>query len=1156
MAPDSSDFVHLHVHSEYSLLDGANRIEPMVKYAKELGQTAIALTDHGVMFGMEQFRAACKKHEIKPILGCEMYITPNHRTARGNAERREIHHLTLLAENFQGYRNLMKLSSIGHVEGFYSKPRIDFETLEAHKEGLIATSSCLAGLIPQSFVRGDEKKALEYTSRFVDLFGRERFFIEMMDHGISDQHTANAGLLRIARDQNLRMIATNDCHYLRKEDHTLHDVLMCVQMGCCVADTTRMKYVNEFYIKSTQEMAAIFSEHPEAILNTRLVAEMCNVDFPEKEYHVPRFECPDGLEEPEYLEKVVWEGARMRYGARSDTDEVLRDRIKFELGVILEMGFPGYFLIVADFIDYARKSGIPVGPGRGSAAGSVVAYCMRITELDPLEHNLLFERFLNPDRLSMPDIDVDFSNEGRGEVIEYVRKKYGEKCVAQIVTFGTMKAKAAIRDVGRALGIELKRVDRVAKLVPEGPKINLKKALEESVELRQMIEGDPELQRLYEYASGLEGMSRHTSTHAAGVVIADRDITDYVPLYKSPKEEGAVTQFDMNEVEELGLLKMDFLGIKNLSIIQRVERWLKERENIDIDWDKLNHVDEKTYMNLHKGQTAGVFQLESAGMTKLVKSLKPTNFADLTALLAIYRPGPLRMGMDAMYVKRKHGQEKVAYDHPILEPILKETFGIFLYQEQVMRVAMEMCGFTRGEADMLRKAMGKKQVDKMEKMLPQFIAGAKEKSGVDERLSKHIWDQIAAFAEYGFNKSHSAAYAMITFQTAYLRANFPVYFQAALLTNELGGSTDNIAKYVTNARECRIEVMPVDINHSLEYFNPDPATNRVYYAMGAVKTVGTSMVRAIVAERENNGTFKSFQDFMMRVPTSAMNSRMVEALIKVGAFDSLHDNRAALMHIYPDLMEAAQQKQSDDGTDMFDLGEAAEDLESFETPIPKVEDWSDKDRANYEKEFLGFYLSEHPLNKYRIELESYNHVKSSEIDEIADKMEETDKRPLTMIGCITTVQIRIDKNNRPWAIVGMEDLDGTFDVKFFSKAYEMNRQLLEVDRVIEVDARLSKWQGRASIDAWEARNADDLREMASGIELEVDVNHVDSDLLLGLKSICMRYGGTRQLRLKVNHPEAGTAEFRLNGKMRLSINPDAITELFNLPGHPKVRYFR
>lgn len=1127
----------------------------MVRYAKELGQPAIALTDHGVMFGVQQFLKACRRHEMKPIVGCEVYITPNHRTARGNQERKETHHLTLLAENSTGYRNLMKLSSIAHTEGFYSKPRIDFETLEKYREGLIATSSCLQGLIPQSFVHGNERKALDYTSKFLDLFGRERFFIEVMDHGIEDQRTANAGLFRIAKEMNIPMVATNDCHYLRKEDHTLHDVLMCVQMGCCVADESRMKYVNEFYIKSTEEMASIWRHYPDAIRNTRLIAEMCNLEFPkEKAYHVPRFECPDGMEEPEYLEKVVWEGARMRYGGRADTDEELRDRIRFELGVILQMGFPGYFLIVADFIDYARKAGIPVGPGRGSAAGSVVAYCMRITELDPLEHNLLFERFLNPDRLSMPDIDVDFSNEGRGQVIEYVRKKYGEHCVAQIVTFGTMKAKAAIRDVGRALGVDLKRVDRLAKLVPEGPKVNLKSALKETPELRQMIEGDKELQRLYEFATGLEGMSRHTSTHAAGVVIADRDITDYVPLYKSPKEEGAVTQFDMNEVEELGLLKMDFLGIKNLSIIQRVERWLKEREGIEIDWVKINHVDEKTYLNLHKGQTAGVFQLESAGMTKLVKALKPTNFEDLTALLAIYRPGPLRMGMDAMYVKRKHGEEKVAYDHPVLEPILRETFGIFLYQEQVMRVAMEMCGFTRGEADQLRKAMGKKQVDKMNEMLPKFLSGAQEKTGVEKRLAQTIWDQIAAFAEYGFNKSHSAAYAMITFQTAYLRANFPVYFQAALLTNELGGSTDNIAKYVTNSRECRMEVMPVDINRSLEYFNPAPAENRIFYAMGAVKTIGKNLVHTIVKERDANGPFKSFQDFILRMPVGSLNSRMIEALVKVGAFDSLHPNRPALIAAYPDLAEAAHQKQNDNGTDMFESDEG--ELDTFTLPIPDVPDWSDKDRANNEKEFLGFYLSEHPLNKYRVEMDSYNHVKSSQVDELAERLSGDESMPVTMIGCITTIQVRTDKNGNPFAIVGMEDLEGTFEVKFFTRSYDACRDLLKEDKVIEIDGRLQVWNNRASIDVNTARAADDLREHATGIELEVDAVHVDSDLLLGLKAICMRYGGNRPMRLRVNHPKAGTAEFRLNGKMRISLNPEAIAELFNLPGHPKVRYYR
>lgn len=1152
--PADSDFVHLHVHSEFSLLDGANRIKPLVKHVKELGQPAVALTDHGVMFGVHEFQSACAAEDVQPIIGCEVYITPTHRTKRGGGEQKNTRHLLLLAMNHTGYKNLMKLSTLGHTEGYYYKPRIDFELLSQYADGLVATSSCLSGLIPHNLKLGYRDRAEEYTQKFLDIFGKERFFVELQDHGIPDQYRANEGLLEIASKYDLKLIASNDSHYLKAHDAKPHEVLLCIQTGACMGDETRMKFdTNEFYMKSTKEMAFLFKDYPVAITNTRLVAEMCRVEMPEKEYHVPRFPCPNGMDEQQFLEKLVWDGAVMRYGEnRVRSDEALRERITYELSIINKLGYPGYFLIVMDFIDYARNAGIPVGPGRGSAAGSVVAYCIRITELDPLQHGLLFERFLNPDRLSMPDIDVDFSNEGRGQVIEYVREKYGHHCVAQIVTFGTMKAKAAIRDVARALAVDLKKADKMAKMVPDGAK-SLEIAITENPELQSFVEMDDEAAKVMDFAKKFEGMVRHASTHAAGVVIADRDITDYVPLYKSPKEEGAVTQFNMTEVEDIGLLKMDFLGIKNLSIIHRVERWLKEREGIEVDWAAINYVDEKTYQNLHRGQTAGVFQLESPGMTRLVKGLKPTEFADLTALLALYRPGPLSTGMDQMYVKRKHGLEETIYDHPCLEPILGESYGIFLYQEQVMRVAREMCGFTGGEADILRKAMGKKKLDVMEKMKPKFIEGAKEKHGIDEELSTRIWNQIETFAGYGFNKSHSAAYAMITFQTAYLRANYPVYFQAALLTNEIEGTTDAIAKYVTNAREIGIEVLPADINRSLSYFNPDPPKNQIYYALSAVKSVGSYFVAALIAEREANGPYSSFQDFVLRMPIESMNSRMTEALIKVGAFDSLHPNRAQLLAALPELMDAAHQKQDNTGLDMFDSGDGENTM--GEIPLPNIDDWNDKERAKHEKDFLGFFLTEHPLNRYKIEMDSFNHVKSSQLDALAADLSANDKIEISMFGCITTVNRRNDKNGRAWAIVTMEDLEGTFEVKFFSKAYDTYYELIQEDRVVQVSGKLDKWNDKASFTGWDVRAAEDLREDAGGLVLEYDVEEMSDDVFYALKEHCRRWGGRHQLRLVLVHT-AGRLEYRLNGELRVALIPDALKDIQKMPGNPKVVLFR
>jgi DNA polymerase-3 subunit alpha len=1171
MAISNADFVHLHVHSEYSLLDGANRLEPLVNYVKELGQPAVGLTDHGVMFGAYDFYKKCRKAGVKPLIGCEVYITSTHRTARGGREQQNTHHLTLLACDFEGYRNLLKLTSIAHLEGYYYKPRIDMEVLAKYSGGLIATSGCLAGLIPQRFVEGDEKGALDYAARFVDLFGRERFFVEIMDHGVPEQYKANEGLLRMAKLLDLKLVATNDAHYLKREDADLHDVLLCIQTGCCISDQSRFKFTsNEFYVKSTAEMAHLFRHHPDAVTNTRLVADMIDIQFPEKQNHVPRFPCPDGLSEEDYLKKLVWEGAARRYGDRAQSDETVRSRIEFELGVILKMGYAGYFLIVQDFIAYARSRNIPVGPGRGSAAGSVVAYCLRIVELDPLQHGLLFERFLNPDRATMPDIDVDFSDKGRGEVINYVREKYGHDSVVQIVTFGTMKAKNALRDVGRVMGVDLKRVDQVAKLVPEGPKMNLNKAVEESAELRQILENDPEIRKVFDYARRIEGMARHASTHAAGVVIADRDVSDYVPLYKTTREEGALTQYNMSEVEELGLLKMDFLGIKNLTIIQRVEQWLAERDGITVDWAAINHVDEKTYLNLHKGQTAGVFQLESQGITALVRALRPTNFNDLTALLALYRPGPLGANMHMMYVDRKHGREKVVYDHPVLEPILRETYGIFVYQEQVMRVAMDMCGFTRGEADILRKAMGKKDPKTMEKMGDKFVEGAKATCGVEESLARHIWDQIVTFAGYGFNKSHSAAYAMVSFQTAYLRANYPVYFQAALMTNEIdGGTTDAIAKYVVNARECHITVMPVDINHSQTYFNPDPKRGRIYYAMAAVKTVGMQFAEAVVAERERAGPFKSFQDFMMRMPPAVMNSRMVEALIKVGAFDSLHPNRAALMAAMPELAEAAQRKHADASADLFELDEGS--AASFgNVPLPKVEDWDPKARAAYEKEFLGFYLTEHPLNKFRVEMASDVYTTSAGIEALAEALKielekfrrsgggSGDRRrrepttPLRLFGCITAISLRVDKNNNPWAIVTLEDMEGSFEVRMFSNAYEAHRDLLEIDRVLHLEARLSLWQDRPSIDVITAIPASELRSRARGLRLTLPHDMVNDQLLIDLKEICRRHQGRHPLTLTLTVGDQHQVEIPLNGRFPIALTDEAIAALESLEARPRV----
>ncbi|MGF1573906.1 MAG: DNA polymerase III subunit alpha [Sumerlaeia bacterium] len=1153
MAFTASDFVHLHVHSEYSLLDGANRIGPMVKYVKELGQQAIALTDHGVLFGVLEFWEKSKAAGIQPIVGCEAYITTTDRKKRGGMEKDNTHHLLLLAQSYQGYKNLCKLSSIGYTEGFYYKPRIDFEVLAKYSEGLIATSSCLAGIIPQLLMKNDYEGAHKATGQFVDLFGADRFFMEIMDHGLKIQRDVNSGIVDIAMRQNLKLIATNDCHYMTRGDAEMHDCLLCIQTGARMAQQDRMRFdTQEFYVKSTAEMAKLFSDLPESISNTRLVAEMCQFEMAQKEYRIPKFPCPPGMTEMDFLEQKVWDGAKVRYGDKMDN--ALRERIKYELSVISKMGYPAYFLIVADFIEHARSIGIPVGPGRGSAAGSVAAYCLKITMLDPIEHGLLFERFLNPERLSMPDIDIDFCFERRMEVVDYVRKKYGEECVSQIITFGTMKAKAAIRDVGRAMDIPLGTVDKVAKAIPNDLKMTLTLAVEQSKELKEMMEQDSQIRKLMEMAQKVEGMVRHASTHAAGIIISDQDITEYAPLYKPPGEDRPATQFTMTECEEsIGLLKMDFLGIKNLTIINRVERWLREREGIELDWTTISTEDPETYRVLQTGQTFGVFQLESGGMTNLVKRLKPSEFADLTALLAIYRPGPLGAGMHDMYVERKHGRQAVEYDHPSLIPILEETYGVILYQEQVMRISQTLCGFTGGQADLLRKAMGKKKKEVMDELEAKFIEGAGNTHNVDPQLAQKIWNDIVTFAGYGFNKSHSAAYAVITFQTAYLRAHYPTYFMAALLTNEINGNTDNIARYVGNSTENGIDVYPVNINHSIDDFNPDHG--RIWYALNGVKNVGTGFAKAVIKERDENGKFKSFQDFCLRMPREELNSRILEALIKTGAFDELHPSREALVAVLPRMLELAveQHRLKEQGTvDLFAVADDASGGMLENVPLPRVSPWETREKAQFEKEFLGFYFTTHPLKKYEIELRSFSSFKSSELEAIAAKIGPNQRQKITMVGYLTDLRLMTTKKGDPWAILQLEDLNGQFECKAWPDVYSQFQQVLQLDQVIQIEGDLSVWQDRTNFTARVIRPVDELRNEARGIQLEWAVEKLSQQGIFELMELCKKFPGGKTVEICITDSNKNRVDFTDLKAARIALIPAALEDLPKLPGKPKV----
>lgn len=1150
----SAEFVHLHVHSEYSLLDGANRIGKMVERAKALGMSALALTDHGNLFGAIDFYKACKKADIKPIIGCELYIAPGGRADRGPGAQK-YHHVLALAQNYQGYINLAKLSSIGYTEGFYYKPRIDMETLAKYSEGLIVSTACIKGMVPQAVIEGNNRKALDLMGAHLDIFGPDRFFLEVQNHEIPEQHVANKGLVEMARKNGVRLVGTNDAHYLDEKDASIHEVLLCIATGKTLADDSRMKFTcHDFYIRSPEEMVAQLAEFPDAAKNTLLIADMCNLEIPLGQFKLPRFDAPEGHTEESYLLELVEKGLHQRFGDTIPGN--VRERAEFELGVIKNSGYTAYFLIVWDFIRYAKSQGIPVGPGRGSAAGSLIAYSLGITELDPIEHGLLFERFLNPERVSPPDIDIDFCFERRGEVIEYVRRKYGNDRVAQIITFGTLKAKAAVRDVGRVLGIPLSTVDKVAKLIPEGPKVSLKSALEESPELVTTIEDDPQIQKLWKLAERVEGAVRHCSVHAAGVVISDRNLTDYVPLYKAPNDDTVCTQFPMTTVEEIGLLKMDFLGIKNLTIIERVIQEVRRSSKVEIDWAKISFNDPDTYKLLGEGDTEGVFQLESSGMRNLVRQLRPTEFADITALLALYRPGPLGAGMDQMYVERKHGRQQVTYDHPDMEPILKETYGIILYQEQVMNIGKSVGGFTMGQADTLRKAMGKKKEDLMAKMKALFIEGAIKK-GTDESLATHIWTQMETFAGYGFNKSHSAAYAVITFRTAWLKTHYPTEFMAALLTNEIGNTAaGKMAVYLNGCRDKGIRILPPDIGQSHALFTVEPGKG-VRFGLSAIRGVGVGAVEELVAERKKNGPYKSYMDFLMRAPASVLNARVMEALIKVGAFDSLGAKRSQLEAALKECIELAAQRQRDraggqgslfDALD--DSGDSAGDDKGFasEAPLPNIPEWPLKEKLAHEKTLLGFYLTGHPLDRYRIDVQSFSTCTSTTL------AEKTEADTVTWLGMITKVTPRLDKDGNPWAILEAEDFEGAVELKVWSRNYDRIREYLEPDALVAFRGRVSHWRGANQIDVQDAKPIEELRSgQCRAVLVEWDASKVNERTLAAFKGIMDRNRGRRPVELILRHPDCGTVRFEFEKPIRVNPTDECLDAIQKLDGTPRIR---
>ena len=1056
-------FVHLHVHTEYSLLDGACRIRDLPKVVKELGQTACAITDHGVMYGAVDFYRACQAEGIKPIIGCEVYVTAEGRrlTDKVHEFDAESRHLVLLCENEEGYRNLSYLVSIAWTEGFYIKPRIDLELLRKHSRGLVALSACLAGEIPRRLRNGEYENAKSYALELAEIFGPDHFYLEIQNHGIRDQAVVNQGILRIHEETGLPMVCTNDAHYLRKEDAEAHDVLLCIQTGKILEDENRMRYEpRNFYLRSEAEMADLFSEFEGALENTAKVAEMCRMDFTFGKYHLPEFQLPPGYDSFSYLKKLCDEGYRTRYG----DDEAHREQLQYEEDMIEKMGFTDYFLIVSDFVRYARSVGIPVGPGRGSAAGSLVSYCLYITDIDPVKYGLYFERFLNPERVSMPDIDMDFGDTRRGEVIEYVRRKYGEDHVAQIVTFGTMAARGVVRDVGRVMNLPYAEVDQIAKQIPNPPgaHITLSDALRLTKSLSDLYNGDERVKRLIDTARMLEGMPRNASTHAAGVVITKRPVYEYVPLAKN--DDSVVCQYGMVTLEELGLLKMDFLALRNLTVLEDAVRLLKEHRP-DFRLEDIPEGDRETYEMLSAGKTSGVFQMESTGMTGVCVGLKPQNIEDITAIIALYRPGP----MDSIprFIACKHDPKLIRYRHPSLEPILSVTYGCIVYQEQVIKIFQDLAGYSLGQADMVRRAMSKKKAKDIEKEREAFLHGDSGRSiagcvanGIPQATAEAIYQEIYDFANYAFNKAHAVSYAVVAYQTAYFKCHHTREYMAALLTSVLDNS-DKVAGYINECRECGIALLPPDINRSLDRFTVEEGGIR--FGLVAIKNIGRGFIRSVIREREEEGPFASLHDFCRRMAGGEMNKRALENLIRAGAFDSTGARRSQLIRVYERVLDAAAQRQRENlegQLDFFSLaGPARSSRETEEVHLPDIPEFTPQERMTMEKETTGLYLSGHPMDGYR---DIVRRLGAPSIGRVLEDFAQesgpsryADGQILTLAGVVASSKTKTTKNNSLMAYVVVEDETGSIEILCFSKTLDLYGSYLRENQAVAVRGKLS-----------------------------------------------------------------------------------------------------
>ena len=1145
------NFTHLHVHTEYSLLDGSNKIQEYVNRVKELGMDSAAITDHGVMYGVIDFYRAARAAGINPILGCEVYVAPGSRFDReiGSGDDR-YYHLVLLAENNQGYANLMKIVSKSFVEGFYYKPRVDLQLLEKYHEGLIALSACLAGEVARFLTRGMYEDAKAAALRYQDIFGKGNFFLELQDHGIPEQQNVNQQLLKMHRETGIDLVATNDVHYTLAEDAQPHDVLLCLQTGKKLSDENRMRYEGgQYYVKSPEEMERLFPYATEALENTHKIAERCHVEIEFGVTKLPKFDVPEGYTSWEYLNELCFKGLEECY---QPVTEELKERLNYELSTIKNMGYVDYFLIVWDFIRYARDNDIMVGPGRGSAAGSLVAYTLGITQLDPIRYDLLFERFLNPERVSMPDIDVDFCFERRQEVIDYVRRKYGDDCVVQIVTFGTLAARGVIRDVGRVMDLPYAQVDTIAKMIPQELNITIDKALKMNPELKKTYEEQPEIHDLIDTAKRLEGLPRHTSMHAAGVVISQKDVSEYVPLSRA-QDGSIVTQFTMTTLEELGLLKMDFLGLRTLTVIQNAVHLIEQDTGVHLDMQHIDYNDKKVLDSLGTGRSDGVFQLESAGMKNFMKELKPQSLEDVIAGISLYRPGP--MDFIPQYIRGKNHPDTIQYDCPQLEPILKPTYGCIVYQEQVMQIVRNLAGYTLGRSDLVRRAMSKKKAAVMEKERQNFVYGNEAEgvpgciaNGISEQVANKIYDEMIDFAKYAFNKSHAAAYAVVSYQTAFLKYYYPVEFMAALMTSVIE-MPNKVAEYIQVCRQMGISILPPDVNCGIYGFSVDHGAIR--YGLSAIKSVGRPVINALVEEREKNGTYRSLKDFIERL-TGTVNKRAIENFIKAGALDCLEGNRRQKMNVYGQIVDSiAQEKKNSFAGQMslFDLV-SDEDKKDFEIRMPNVGEYDKEMVLAFEKEVLGIYLSGHPLERYREIMDKMISAKTTDFqpDEESGIPKVYDGQKVIIGGMITERTIKYTRNNKVMAFLTVEDLVGTVEVVVFPRDYEKWQTLITDDARVFIQGRVNAEDDRPSkLILEKVHSFEDIpREIWIQFKDKAEYSAAEAELQSFLQSV----SGTSAVVIYLKDVKAMK---RLPAAFRIRINEEILDELKKKYGESNVK---